>query len=38
MAEQVLQNTTKERAFLALMSPRVVTAPLLDLREELIQG
>ena len=38
MAAQVVQNAIKDRAFLALMSPRVVTGPLLDLREEPVQG
>jgi hypothetical protein len=36
VAEHDLQNTSNERAFLALISPRVVTAPLSDLRARFI--
>ena len=36
VAVQALQNTSKERASFALISPRVVIAPLPDLRERFI--
>ena len=37
VAAHDLQNTSKERAFLALISPRVVNAPLSDFRARFIE-